>query len=142
MCVVGDARDDEAAVRISGRLAERFGSRLVLVSFTPAGEGDEQNADEAATALERLERIAGEQGLADRVEHRVEVGSPVSAAAAVAAEEAAELIVLGARRARRRRMLRSDIARELAVAAPCPVVVTPPESGSMPPAGVWARRGW
>jgi nucleotide-binding universal stress UspA family protein len=133
VCALTDSESADAAVRAASRLAERFGSRIVLVSVAEGirANGDEESltAGQArAGARRRLDRLAARHELAARAEQRVEVGMPVETLTAVAAEEAAELIVVGSRPGLRRRTLKSDLARELAAHARCPVLVAPPES--------------
>lgn len=133
VCAVTDSEGADAAVRVAARLAERFGSRVVLVnvaeSFGVVGqEGGFTTARAQEGARRLIERLASDHDLAGRGEGRVEIGPPIETLAAVAAEEAAELIVVGARRGLRRRTLQSKIARELAATAVCPVVVAPPEN--------------
>ena len=126
ICAVDGSEGAEAAIRIADRLGVRLGSRVVVVSVT-AGTGDAAER-QATAAAALLERLAAERRGPDAREYRVEVGSPVETLADIAADEAAELIVVGARRGFRKRTLRSELARELAETAPCPVLVAPPES--------------
>jgi nucleotide-binding universal stress UspA family protein len=135
VCALTDAESADAAVRAASRLAERFGSRIVLVSLAEGigADGDEESltAGQARTgARRRLDRLAARHELAAYAEQRVEVGAAVETLIAVAAEEAAGLIVVGSRPGLRRRTLKSDLARELAAHALCPVLVAPPESAT------------
>ncbi len=136
VCAITDGEGAGAAVRVGAWIADRFGSRIVLVSVVE-GFGPEVPSGVTVTrarqaAQQLVERTAAEHGLVDRCDQRVEVGTQTDVLAAVAAEEAAELILLGARGGLRRGTLRNEHARELAATAPCPVVVVPPESGVAP----------
>jgi nucleotide-binding universal stress UspA family protein len=133
VCALTDPEGADAAVRAASRLAERFGSRIVLVSVTEGIDAEEEEeslttAQARTGARRRLDHLAARHELTVRAEQRVEVGAPIETLAAIAAEEAAELIVLGSRPGLRRRTLKSELARELAAHALCPVLVAPPDS--------------
>jgi nucleotide-binding universal stress UspA family protein len=131
VCALTEPAGADAAVRAATRLAEGFGSRIVLLSVIE-GIGAEDGEESVTTAQTRsgarrwLDRLATQHELAARADQRVEVGAPIETLTAVAAEEAAELIVLGSRPGLRRRTLKSELARELAAHALCPVLVAPP----------------
>jgi nucleotide-binding universal stress UspA family protein len=128
ICAVDDADGASAAVQVARRLAERFDARMVLVSVASGLQTASLTARQARAGAERrLERIVAEHDLV-HAEHRIAAGDPAEAVATIAAEEAAELIVVGAQRGMLGRTLRSSFARDLAATAPCPVVITPPES--------------
>ncbi len=154
LCVVDDAESSDVAIRVALRLGELFSARVLLVS-TPDGEAEDlRDGNDAAGPwrmdAQRLLDWAHADLAGTRVEHRVAIGSPVDVVSEIAAEEMAELIVVGADGGVRRGTLRSWLARELAIMAPCPVVVVPPEpavaAGSdpepvAPPAAVAHRVG-
>jgi nucleotide-binding universal stress UspA family protein len=130
ICAIDDSEGAGAAVQVARRLAERFDARMLLVSIADGfrTETASVTARQARAGAERrLQRVVAEHDLS-YAEHRVAAGDPAEAVAVIAAEEAAELIVVGAGRGVLRRTLRSSFARDLAATAPCPVVVTPPES--------------
>jgi nucleotide-binding universal stress UspA family protein len=120
VCAVEEARSAEAAIRVAARLGERLGMRVLVV-----GVADPQRRLEP-TVEALVERVVADNGLAGLVERRIGHGAAADALAEIAAEEAAELIVVGARPTQIGRRLLSPLARELAAAAPCPVVVAPP----------------
>lgn len=119
ICLLEERQSADAAVGVAARLSERFGARLLLVAVE---EGAPRPSRREAFAAE----LAFEHGLPLEVEKRVAVD--VATIAAIAYEEAAELIVVGSRPGRFGRTMRSDLGRELAATAPCPVVVVPPEN--------------
>jgi len=108
VCVADASEGARAAVDVARRLAVRFEARVVLVTIAA-----EQTLPETRNGSEE--------------DHRSASGDPAESVATIAADEAADLIVVGARGGRLGRTLQSTLARELALTAPCPVVVVPPE---------------
>jgi nucleotide-binding universal stress UspA family protein len=128
---VASSDEDGHLVRAAAELADQFDARLVLLGIArdaaePIGTEGLGGAETPAGVRARLAAMAAGNGVGDRAEHRVEVGDPVGAVVDVADEEAAGMIVIGASPGLRKRTLRSVFARDLAEAAPCPVVVVPP----------------
>jgi nucleotide-binding universal stress UspA family protein len=130
ICGVNESPGAIDAVRVASALSAGFETRLVLAHVaygwtdTRTKSLTTEQGRQGGNRL--LERIARESSL--QAERRVEVGEPVEALARIAAEEAANLIVVGSQRQGwRRPRLRSRLAGDLAAAAPCPVVVVPPQ---------------
>jgi nucleotide-binding universal stress UspA family protein len=129
VCGVDDSPGAVEALRVARLLSTNFDVRLVLAHVaggwaSEAGESLTTNqARQGGNGL--LEHASREHSLeADR---RVEIGEPAEALARIAVEEGATLIVVGSRREGwRRPRSRNGVASELAVTAPCPVVVVPP----------------
>jgi len=122
VCGVDGSPAAVEAARVAADLSEQLDLRVVLVYVA-----DGFTSDLARVGGEHLvKRIAAEQGL-NEIEARIEVGDAAESLAQVATEERAALILVGAR-ARRgpwRPLLRSDLARDLAGVAHCPVLVVP-----------------
>jgi nucleotide-binding universal stress UspA family protein len=128
ICAVDNSPGSSEASRVAGELSGRFDVRLVL-AHAADGWTSAEGSLSTIRALEGggrlLEQTAREHNLA--AERRVEVGEPAEVLARIAAEERATLILVGSRhKGRRRRQLHSRVAEDLAVTAPCPVVVVPP----------------
>jgi len=129
VCGINESPGALEALRVARSLSAQFDARLVLAHV--AG-GWSAAVDESLTTGQArqggariLERVVREHDL--EAERRVEIGEPAEGLARIASEEAASLIVVGSRReGRLRPRLRSTLARNLAAAAPCPVVIVPP----------------
>jgi nucleotide-binding universal stress UspA family protein len=131
VCGFDDSPGAAEALRVASALSADFDVRLVLAhvagGWAPGGD-ESLTTNQALQGGNRLlDRAALEHH--PRAERRVEVGEPAEALARIAAEEAATVILVGSRRQGRLRPgLHSGLAGELAVTAPCPVVVVPPPS--------------
>lgn len=127
LCAVDDS---EVAGRVLGTarwLAEAWGGELVVVH---AVEGHGQEADGVVASIRA--RLSG-AGVAPDV--RLVDGPPARALTQTAEEEGAELLVTGSRgRGALRSAVLGSVSRELALEAPCPVVIVP--SGER-----WAETG-
>jgi len=129
VCGINDSPGALEALRVARSLSAQFDARLVLAHV--AG-GWSAAVDESVTTGQArqggariLERVVRENDV--QAERRVEIGEPAEGLARIASEEAASLIVVGSRHeGRLRPRLRSTLARALAAAAPCPVVIVPP----------------
>lgn len=114
------------AVETAARLSKAWGAKLVIM--TAAGE---LSADEAREPKRNGETLADAKACAQRAgATRVEVveclGDAARAAADLAATEQADMIVVGRRgRGRLAGLVLGSVSQELAVKAPCPLVVVP-----------------
>lgn len=129
VCGIDESPGALEALRVASALSAQFDARLVLAHIADgwaAGSDESLTTSQARQGGNRmLERAAREHDV--KAERRVEVGEPAEALARIASEEAASVIIVGSRRqGRLRPRLRSGLARGLAAAAPCPVVVVPP----------------
>lgn len=128
VCGVNDSPGAFEALQVANALSVQFDARLVLAHVADgwAGSDESLTTNQARQGANRmLDRAAREHNV--RAEHRIEVGEPAESLARIASEEAASLIIVGSRRQGWPRPgLRSTLARDLAAAAPCPVVVVPP----------------
>jgi nucleotide-binding universal stress UspA family protein len=132
---VRDGPGDPAAARIASSLARRLGSRVLLATVEPGGVPSPRN--EYGDALQvhdgraLLEPVAGDVGL--RVEQRILSGEPAQQLIALAARERAGLIIVP--RPARTPLTTSRLGYAhlaLAGAAPCPVVIVPPDAEPNP----------
>jgi nucleotide-binding universal stress UspA family protein len=129
VCGVDDSPGAIEAVRVARILSADFDVRLVLAHVAggwASDAGESLTTNQARQGGNRLlEDAAREHGL--DAERRVEIGVPAEALARIAVEEGATLIVVGSRRKGwRRPRICGGVAGDLAVTAPCPVVVVPP----------------
>src|ERR671931_153468 len=129
VCGIDESPGALEALRVASALSAQFDARLVLAHIADgwaAGSDESLTTSQARQGGNRmLERAAREHDV--KAERRVEVGEPAEALARIASEEAASMIIVGSRReGRRPPHVRSGLARGLAAAAPCPVVVVPP----------------
>jgi nucleotide-binding universal stress UspA family protein len=108
VCVVDDLEAAESALQAARALADRFNARIILVNVAHVTAADaDDRGDE---------------------ERRVTGGDPAEAVSRISMDEAADLIIVGARRGLRPGSLRSGLAENLAITAPCPVVIAPPQA--------------
>jgi nucleotide-binding universal stress UspA family protein len=141
LCCVDDSAEARAAARVAGTLARglqldivllHVASRAVAPGVGAAPLGRERLAEsdrQAAAAI--LCAVAGDAGLPDATELRVELGDPAAKAREVADEAGAALVVIGSRgRGGVRGAVLGSVSRELAGNAPCPVVVVPSSAAS------------
>jgi nucleotide-binding universal stress UspA family protein len=140
VCCVDDSDGARNAARVAGVLAERLGSRVVLlhvaarttapgVSAAPLGQERLAESERQAGAA-ILADVARDAGLPDSTELRVEIGDTAGRARAVAEELEAVLLVVGSHgRGGVKRALLGSVSGNLAANAPCPVVVVPPGTG-------------
>jgi nucleotide-binding universal stress UspA family protein len=131
VCGVDDSPAAADALRAAADLSKRLGLRLLLVHVAPGYRTAEgpvgltaTQAQQGATRL--LTRLASEAKLAGEVETRADVGDAAELLARIAAEEGAAAIVVGTSRPSWTRRGGARLARDLAAAAPCPVMIVPP----------------
>jgi nucleotide-binding universal stress UspA family protein len=143
ICGVDESDDSHAVLSVAAGLANRMGSRLLLVhvaelphipyaAAAPFGgtAGAMAVTDEIGLqreAAERLlDRVAANAGLSD-VERRVAVGSPAESLADLADEEGAELIVVGSRgRGAFKAAFLGSVSNSLVGVSRHPVLIVPP----------------
>jgi nucleotide-binding universal stress UspA family protein len=143
VCALG-REDNSACVDVAARLCRTLGLRLVLAHVAEGIEASGEEGSESLTTAQArkgasglLSRVAAEHGVAGSAALRADVGDPAKRLARIADEEGAAVVVVGSRRAGIfRSALKAGVAEELAVLAPCPVVVAPPQ-----PAATGQRRG-
>jgi nucleotide-binding universal stress UspA family protein len=144
VCGVEPAGQSNTAARVAAALAERLGTRLVLVSVNPAPTiataGMAAQMEMLRTrAIEHgqsvLAGIAGDLAdssvgrAVDEAEGRVEFGEPAQRLAAAADELDANLIVVGCRgRGPAGAALLGSVSQDLAAAQTRPVLVVPPQA--------------
>lgn len=136
LCCVDDSDEAREAARVAGRLAGGLDLDVLLlhvasrptapgVSTVPMGQERLAESDRQAGAA-ILCAVAGEAGLPEETELRVEIGDTAAKAREVAAETGAALVVIGSRgRGTVRGAVLGSVSSELAGTAPCPVVVVP-----------------
>jgi nucleotide-binding universal stress UspA family protein len=129
VCGVDDSLGAVEAVRVARILSEDFDVRLVLAHVAggwASDVGESVTTSQARQGGNRLLEDASREH-SPEAERRVEIGEPAETLARIAVEEGATLIVVGSRREGwRRPRIRSGVAGDLAITAPCPVVVVPP----------------
>ncbi len=126
--------ESEPAVRALDRaaqLAEKFGSRLVVVSVAPVlmpgprGGGGIDPADPPARHREELahaQDVLTARGL--EADYVTAVGEPAEALVDVASERAADLLVVGTREpGLLDRLMRGSVSRAVSRHAPCDVLI-------------------
>jgi nucleotide-binding universal stress UspA family protein len=145
VCGVERTGEGTAAPQVAAELAERLGTRLVLVLVIPppsmatAGmaaqmsmlhdRAVEHGRSVLAGVVDDLAGASGD-GAAEDAEGRVEFGEPAPRLAATADELDAELIVVGARGRRPAGVaLLGSVSQDLAAEETRPVMVVSPEAG-------------
>ncbi len=136
LCCVDDSAEARAAARIAGSLAQKLELDVLLLHVAThapasgvgtAASGRELLAEsdrQAAAAI--LCAIAGEAGLPEATELRVELGDAAAKAREVAEEAGAALVVIGCRGdGDGNGVALGSVSSHLAGDAPCPVVVVP-----------------
>jgi nucleotide-binding universal stress UspA family protein len=146
VCAVDQSEDARRAITVGNDLCHRLGLRLVLarvlratsVGATIIGRPGEQIArpvnddDNESAAWLHLRGLAARHDLGGAA-LRVEIGLPGDVIARIAREEDAELVVTGPPEHRHlHAALLGSLPAGLASAAPCPVVVVPPEATKAP----------
>ena len=136
VCGVDGSPGARAALRVSARLAEELGARLVAVHVV-----DRLN-DVGPTAERAAARVLYDEAPDAHGEARGEVGDVAERLAAVARDEGALMIVLGARsRGRSRTFLRTRCAAELSELTDIPVLVAPHQLVADPTLGQLTTQG-
>ena len=145
VCGVDASAESRSALGVSADLADRLGSRLVLVTVRPAPDLAPAHAAVGTELLRSQTREAGERLLADmtsellggarwralirRTEGRVQFGEPAAGLHSVAVELEARLLVVGARgRGPVAGAMLGRVSNEILREPPCPVLVVPPHA--------------
>jgi len=140
VCGVDGSPDSNAALVVATELAERLGTRLVLVhvtdpvpAYTARGPIAAMSRPAPLTVIDGLndagERLIAEMAEAaglEEVEQRVVPGLAAERLADLADEEAADMIVVGSRgRGAFKAAVLGSVSSELIGVARCPVLVVP-----------------
>lgn len=119
MCGVDGSELSRRAARMARTLAGSLGLGLMFVHVVEPGAQE----SESSSIAERLGRLSANRTSADRgATWCVDVGTPVERLLARAEEVGASMVVVGA-------------------AAPCPLVVVPPDAVPLEPQGVVVQGG-
>jgi nucleotide-binding universal stress UspA family protein len=119
LCAVDDSAAASRVLDIARALADAWGAELSVVH---ANGGPDQDVDRVVTSIRA--RLDGTRPAPDV---RVLDGPPARAIMETADREGAALLVVGSRgRGSLRSAVLGSVSRELALDAPCPVVIVPP----------------
>jgi nucleotide-binding universal stress UspA family protein len=137
VCAADDSEGARGALRLAKELAERLGTRLVLLHVEPPTEAPGVSAavagqarlheEEARDARKLLERLVDEERLGGEVELLAEIGRAADHIVSACERKDAALLVVGSRgRGELTSAVLGSVSNAVAGRAPCPVVVVPP----------------
>jgi nucleotide-binding universal stress UspA family protein len=113
----------DAVLAMAAAVADRLGRKLVLVHVQPAGDGRR----DVVAELEAARSVLGNRD----VDIELRWGRPADELRVLAGKTEADAILVATRALRAvRTVLSGSVATELAAAAPCPVIVVPPQHSS------------
>jgi nucleotide-binding universal stress UspA family protein len=140
-CAIDGSPASKRGLGIAAALAEGLGLPLSLLHAVPRptlpgvgtapGAGERLERIETREGLELIDELLAETGI-DASARRVEVGPPATVLGRLAADERAAVLVVGSRgHGPAVALLVGSVAQDLATAAPCPVILVPPDAPAL-----------